>query len=480
MNYKMIRYILSALLFIEGLLLFLPMLVAVYYKESALPFLITVGILWLIAAPFLLRKPKILRIGAKEGFICVAMAWVLLSLFGALPFVFSGAIPNYIDAVFETISGFTTTGSSILRTIEGLPKGVLFWRSFTHWVGGMGILVFMLAIMPAAGRDRLIHLMRAEVPGPTKGKLVPRLKESAKILYGIYILLTITEVVILFITGLPLYDSVVTAFATAGTGGYSVMNASIAAYQNPAAEWIIGVYMVLFGINFNLFYLLLIGRVKDVLRSEELRVYLCIVAASVGIIAWNTYSVYQSLELSLRNSFFQVASIISTTGFATVDYNAWPQLSKSILMLLMLVGACAGSTAGGIKVSRIVILFKNIAREVKHILHPKSVNVVRLDRKPVEEETIKACGNFLTLYIIITVVSVLLVSINGFDLETSFSAVLACINNVGPGFGLVGPVGNFADLSMFSKLVLSVNMLLGRLEIIPFLIVCSPATWLKK
>ena len=479
MNYRMIGYLLGVIMLIEAALLFAPLLVALLYAESAVPYLVTIGALLVFALPLVLCRPKNKRIYAKEGFICVALSWILLSLFGALPFVISGAIPQYIDAFFETVSGFTTTGATILSAVEGLPYGILFWRSFTHWIGGMGVLVFMLAILPATD-GRAIHLMRAEVPGPTKGKLVPRLRQTALILYGIYLFLTVAEIVALCIAGLPLYDALVTSFATVGTGGFSPMNASIAGYANPATEWIVAIFMLLCGVNFNLYYFLLMRRFRDVLKSEELRTYLLLCLGSTVLIVANTLQSASGLGKCLRDAFFQVSSIMSTTGFSTLDYNAWPELSKAVLVLLTMIGACAGSTAGGLKISRLLILVKNGMREIKHMLRPRSVNVVRLDGEVVPDETCRAAANYFSLYMALTVLSTLLLSIDGFDLTTNISATLACINNVGPGLNVVGPVGNFGGYSVLSKIILSLDMLLGRLEIIPMLILFSPTAWRKR
>ncbi len=477
MNYRMTAYLIGVLMTIESVLLLISSVVSAIYGEDGRPFLYTVLIIVAISIPLLLQKPKNTRIGAKEGFSVSVLAWIFMSMFGALPFVFSGAIPHYVDALFETVSGFTTTGASILTEVESLPKGILFWRSFTHWVGGMGVLMLMLAIMPM--NSRTIHLMRAEVPGPTKGKLVPRMKNTAKILYLIYIVLSITQFIALLCTGMPVYDSLVTTFGTAGTGGFSVLNNSIAGYNNPAAEWIIGIFMLLFGMNFNVFYLILIKRIKAVFRNEELRMYLLITVAAVGIIVANIYQMYDNFSDSIREGFFHVASIISTTGFSVSDYNVWPELSKMVLLFVMFTGACAGSTAGGFKISRLILVLKNVRREVKHQLHPKSVNVVRMDKEPVPEETVRAAGNYVPVYLMVLMVSLLLVSIDGFAFEDTFTSVLTCVSNVGPGFGMVGPAGNFSAFSVLSKLVLSVDMLLGRLEIFPLLIVFSPSTWIK-
>ena len=480
MNYRMLGYLLSVLLLIEGALMLVPTVVALIYGESVWPFLLTIGILVVIAAPMAIFRPKNRRIFAKEGFVCVAATWILMSAFGALPFVFSSAIPNFIDAFFETVSGFTTTGASILTAVEGLPRGILFWRSFTHWVGGMGVLVFMLAILPSVGGGQAVYLMRAEVPGPTKGKLVPKMRQSSLILYGIYLVLTAIMVIALLMCRMPLYDALVNSFATAGTGGFSVLNASIGGYNNPAAEWVIGIFMILFGINFNLYFFLLLGRVRDVMRSEELRTYLGIVAVAVVAIAVNTVHLFAKTGDGVRTAFFQVATIMSTTGFATTDFNLWPEFSRTMLVLLMIVGSCAGSTAGGLKVSRIIILLKSIARSVRQMIHPRSVNVVRLDGEAVEDDTVRTALGYLAVYLCIILVTVLLISLDGFSNETNLTATLACINNIGPGLGTVGPTGNFAGYSYFSKILLSVNMLFGRLEIMPMMILFFPQTWRKR
>ncbi len=479
MNYRMLLYLLSVILLIEAAFLLVPMLVAAIYGEPVMPFLITVGILVAVSLPGILQKPKNTKIYAKEGYVTVALSWLLMSLFGALPFTLSGAIPSYVDAFFETCSGFSTTGSSILRVIEGLPRGVLFWRSFTHWMGGMGVLVFMLAILPQGGHA--IYLLRAEVPGPTKGKLVPKLRHTAIILYGIYIVLTITEVIALLFTGLPLYDSLVSAFGTAGTGGFSVMNESIAGYNNPAAEWVISVFMLIFGINFNLYFFILIGRWREIFKNEELKVYLSLAAISVAVICVQTYHSFENFGECIRASFFQTTSLISTSGFSTRDFSQWPGLTKMLLVFLMFTGSCAGSTAGGVKLSRLLIVFKNTIREIRHMLHPRSVNTVRIDGEPVPEETVRSAVNYIALYLTVLIISAIAISVDGYGFETNFTGALACLNNIGPGLGdVVGPAGNFSGFSVFSKIVLSLDMLFGRLEIMPMIILFSPSTWRHK
>ena len=479
MNYRMLRYLLGCILLIEAILLLLPTAVALIYQEDILPFIYTISLLLIVSVPSVILKPKNTQIYAREGFVCVSAAWILMALFGALPFIFSGVITNPVDAFFETVSGFTTTGASVLQAVEHLPRGILFWRSFTHWIGGMGVLVFMLAILPSAGGEA-IYLMRAEVPGPTKGKLVPKMRQTALILYGIYIVLTVIEVVALLFCQMPLFDSLVTSFATAGTGGFSILNNSIAGYQNPAAEWIIAIFMLLFGINFNLFFFVLIGKIKDVFKSEELRAYLGVVTVAVVLILVNTYQMFDSFGQGLRTVFFQVSSIITTTGFCTVEFNDWPVLSKTVIVLLMMIGACAGSTGGGLKISRILILAKNIVREIKHMIRPKSVNVVRVDGEVVPDETLRSATGYLTVYITVSILTMFLISIDGLSIETNLTAALSCVNNIGPALGEFGAFGNFSPYSDFSTFILSLAMLFGRLELVPMLVLFSPYAWKKR
>ncbi|MBQ5793035.1 MAG: TrkH family potassium uptake protein [Clostridia bacterium] len=479
MNYRMLRYLLGCILLIEAILMLLPLAVSLILHENVMPFVYTIVILLVISTPCVILKPKNTQIYAREGFVCVSAAWILLAVFGALPFIFSGAITNPIDAFFETVSGFTTTGATILPAVEHLPKGILFWRSFTHWIGGMGVLVFMLAILPSAGGEA-IHLMRAEVPGPTKGKLVPKMRQTALILYGIYIALTCIQIIALLLCKLPLYDAIVSAFATAGTGGFSILNESIAGYHNPAAEWVIGVFMLLFGINFNLFFFILVGKIKYVFKSEELRAYLGVVAVAVTVILINTYHTFESFGQGLRTVFFQVSSIITTTGFCTVEFNDWPVLSKTVIVMLMMIGACAGSTGGGLKISRIMILCKNIVREIKHMIRPRSVNVVRVDGDVVPDETLRSATGYLTVYILVTIITMLIISIDGISMETNLTAAVSCVNNIGPALGEFGAFGNFSPYSDFSTLVLSFSMLFGRLELVPMMVLFSPHAWKKR
>ena len=479
MNYRMIGYLLGIILAIEASLLALPLVVSACYGESILPFLITIAIILAVALPAILLKPKNTQIYAKDGFVTVAAGWILLSAFGALPFVIGTSIPSYIDAFFETVSGFTTTGATILKEIESLPRGILFWRSFTHWIGGMGVLVFMLAILPS-GNGQTMHLMRAEVPGPTKGKIVPKMKQTALILYGIYVALTVIMIIALLICRLPLYDSVVNSLATAGTGGFSILNNSIGGYNSPTVEWVIAIFMFLFGINFSLYFFLLLGKVKDVFKNEELRAYLIICASAVMLIAINTAHTFESVSDCLRASFFQVTSIMSTSGYSSVDFNLWPEFSKAIIVFLMILGACAGSTAGGLKISRMLILLKSIIREIRHVLRPRSINVIRLDGEAIPDETVRSALGYLAMYVTIIVSVFLMISVDGFGVSTNFTAALTCVNNVGPGLDMIGPMGNFSAYSGFSKTVLSFAMLFGRLEIMPMIILFSPFAWKKR
>jgi trk system potassium uptake protein TrkH len=464
---------------IEAALMALALAVALIYGEqSAWALGITMGIT--LAAGFLigLKKPENKTIHVKEGLITVALSWIVMSLFGTLPFFISGTIPSYLDGLFEVVSGFTTTGASILTDIEILPRGILFWRSLTHWLGGMGILVFVLTLLPISTGHSL-HLMRAESPGPETSKLVPNMAKTAKILYSIYFAMTALEIVALMIAGMSLYDAAVHAFGTAGTGGFSVRNLSIAAYDSVAIDTIITVFMILFGVNFSLYYLLLAKNFKQVFKSEELRLYLITILVSMVIITINILPLYSSIIESVRYSTFQVGSIITTTGYATTDTNIWPQLSKTVLLMLMFFGASAGSTGGGLKAVRVLLLFKSAKRDMGKLLHPNTVKIVRLDSKKVSEDTISGVKTFFFIYMMITTISILLVSLNGYDLETSATAVIACINNIGPGFGMVGATGNYSAFSEFSKIVLSFDMLVGRLEVYPMLILFIPSVWRK-
>ncbi len=465
---------------LEAVLLVLPLAVSIIYRERcALSFLITaLASLFVGFAVTLISKPGNRLIYAKEGFVIVALAWLALSAIGAVPFVLSGEVRSYADAFFETVSGFTTTGASVLTDIEGMSHGLLFWRSFTHWVGGMGVLVFIMAIIPSVC-DRSIHILRAEMPGPVMGKLVPKLKQTAKILYLIYIVMTVLEMILLLCGGMSLFDSALHSFATAGTGGFGIKGDSIASYS-PYLQWVIAAFMFLFGINFNIYYLLLVRRFRSVLKSTETWCYIAICLISVSIITGNIYSIYGNLPDSVRASAFQVASLVTTTGFSTADFNLWPGLSKGILLILMFIGGCAGSTAGGLKVSRVVMMIKMIRREFMKMIHPRSVSAVRIEGKKVDDTTLNGVNVYFALYMVIYFAVFLLLCLEPFDFETNFTAVAACYNNIGPGFGAVGPMGSFSGYSAFSKIVLSATMLLGRLEIYPLLFALIPSTWTKK
>lgn len=482
MNYEMVVYVLLNIAKIEGVLMMIPGIVSLIYGEyNTAKVILTIAIL-LAAFGFIftLKKPRRLDIFAKDGLFIVGIAWITFSLLGALPFYFTGSINSYVNAVFETVSGFTTTGSTILTDIESLPNGILFWRSFTHWIGGMGVLVFVLAIIPLAG-SRSMNIMKAEVPGPTVDKLVPKTKQTAKILYFIYVGLTILQVIFLVAGKMPLFDSILTSFSTAGTGGFSNKNNSIAYYDSAYVDGVVTVFMILFGINFNLFYLALLKKFKRIFKSEELRTYIAIIAVSTLLITFNIRGMYPSFLKAFRYASFQVATIITTTGFMTADFNVWPMFSKAILLLLMIVGACAGSTGGGLKVSRVLIMVKHIKCEIKRLLHPRAMASVKIDKKTVETSVISSVLAYLLVYFSLIVISFLLISINEFDFETSLTSVITCINNVGPGLGaIVGPTGNFSSFSDFSKIILCFDMLLGRLEIFPILLLFSPRMYKRR
>lgn len=478
MNRKMVLHILSRILIVEAILMLPSVIVGlIYWERATTAFIAPIVILAVLGLALGIKKPKNREIYARDGFFVVACAWVLMSLFGALPFYLSGYFKSYIDALFEVISGFTTTGSSVLSDVEALPKCILFWRSFTNWVGGMGVLVFVMAIIPLSD-DRSLHIMRAESPGPIVGKLVPKMKDTAKILYGIYIALTAICALLLLFGGMNLFDALCHSFSTAGTGGFSVRNAGIGHYNSAYIEMVIAVFMILFGVNFNLFYLILLGHIKDALKSEELRWYLSIVGLSTLVITLNIMSSFKGQ--SFRYAFFQVASLITTTGFATTDFNYFPELSKSILVLLMFTGACAGSTGGGFKISRLIIILKSFKKEVKKLFHPNSVTVIKLENKPIDSSLSHSTVNYFMMYILIMMISCIAISVDNFDFTTNVTAVISCFNNIGPGLNVVGPMGNFGGFSIFSKLVLSLDMLFGRLEILPMLVLFSARSWAKK
>lgn len=476
----MIVYIIAKMLGVEGAVLLIPAFVAFLYGESdVIQFLIVSAVLGAIFFIFGRKRPENKVIYAKEGLVIVGLAWILWSLFGALPFVLTGSIPSYVDAFFETVSGFTTTGSTILTDIETLPKGVAFWRSLTHWIGGMGVLVFVM-MLTSLDDEHSMHLMRAEVPGPEADKLVPKARATARILYLMYFVLTAAEVVFLMFGGMSFYDALFHSFSTAGTGGFSNRNASIAYYDSAYIDGVITVFMILFGVNFNLYFLIRLKNWKDALKNEELHAYLGIIAGAVAIVTVNILGIYGNIVHAFRYASFQVASVITTTGFCTADFNLWPELSKVVLLGIMVIGACAGSTGGGIKVSRFLILVKSIKQEVRRMLHPKAVTIVKINGKRVGNDTIRSVYIYFISYILVMMVSILLVSINNFDFATTFSSVLTTLNNVGPGISMVGPVENFHMFSPLSKLVFCMDMLLGRLEIFPYLLLMSPELWRRR
>ena len=481
MNYRMMGKFISRILIVEAIFMVPALLISVFHEESEAVSGFLTSMVITVATALLLyllcRKAK-KGFYAREGLVCVGASWIVMSLLGCLPFYFSGEIPGFVDAMFETVSGFTTTGASILQEVEPLSMGNLYWRSFTHWLGGMGVLVFVLAI--GRGREKsdgyTMHLLRAESPGPKVEKLVPKMKDSAKILYFIYVFLTILNVVFLLIGGMPLFDAVCTAYGTAGTGGFGVKNDSIAGYS-PYLQNVCTVFMLLFGVNFSCYYMLAIRQVKNVFQDEELRFYLGTVLASVLLIVWNVRGLYGSLGETFRHAAFQVASIMTTTGFATTDFDLWPSFSRAILLGLMIVGACAGSTGGGFKCGRTLLLIKSLRRNVRQILHPQKVQVVRVNGQMVTERVLDNTNAYLAAYAFIIVFSFIVISIDGFSPMTNFSAVLACFNNIGPGLESVGPTCNFGDYSVLSKALLIVDMLAGRLEIFPILILFSRSTW---
>lgn len=481
MNYKMVAFVLGRIFCIEAVLMLFPMLCAACYGEWYLlpAFLLPAVLLAVLGLAASLRTPKNTTIFARDGLAIVALVWVLMSAFGALPFVISGEIPSFIDAFFETVSGFTTTGSTILTDVEALSHGTLFWRSFAHWVGGMGVLVLAMAVLPMTD-GRAMHLMRAEVPGPTVGKISSKLSDSAKILYAIYFAMTLAEVILLCAGSMPLFDSLIHAFGTAGTGGFSNKGLSVGAYNNPYFEIVIGVFMLLFGINFNLYYFLLLRRFRDAFCSEEMLTYLGIVAFSTVTITLNILHLYDGVGTALRTAFFQVSSIITTTGYASADFNLWPTYARTVICILTFIGACAGSTAGGLKISRIVIFFKAAKQDLNKMLHTHAVTTVRFEGKPLDEKVLRGVHNYFNIYMLLLAVSILLISLDGFDLVTTFTSVLTCINNVGPGLEVVGPMGNFAGFSAPAKLLLSFDMLAGRLELYPMLALFSPRLWQKR
>ena len=479
MNYKMIFHMLGVLLLCLAALMLLPLVVGLCFGESVRNFLIPIGISALAGGALFLIKPDTTRIFAREGFAIVSLSWIVLSLVGALPYVLSGDIPNYIDAVFETVSGFTTTGATIIDNVEAVSKAGNCWRCFSHWIGGMGVLVFIMAILPMSG-EHSMHIMRAEVPGPVVGKLVPRAKKTAATLYIIYIVLTLAEAVLLKLGGMSFYEAMLHAFSTAGTGGFSTRAASIAGFNSVYIEIVIATFMLIFSVNFSIYFLLLHGRTKEAFKNEELRVFLCIVLGAVLLITIGIAPMYGGFLQGLRHAYFNVASIVSTTGFGTEDFTRWPEYTCWVILLLMFIGGCAGSTAGGMKLSRVVVAVKTVRFDFKQMLHPRSVNIIRLDGQRVEDSTVKAILTYFALYIITILICAALISFDNLGITTSFTASLACLSNIGPGMAKVGPAGNYTIFSQFSKIVLSAEMLLGRLEIYPLIIFLSGIVSRKK
>mgnify|MGYP004625065609 CR=1 FL=1 len=479
MNYRIILHTLGWVLNLEALALALPLIcAAVTGEQSYIPlFAVCMAICAVIGVSLTLRTPKNKTMYSKEGFVTVALAWIVMSVFGALPFVISGFIPNFADALFETVSGFSTTGASILSDVEALPKSLLFWRSFTHWIGGMGVLVFLVAILPLAGGDNLF-LIKAESPGPSVSKLVPKVRTTANILYKMYFVMTVIQVIFLLAGGLDLFSALTLSFGTAGTGGFSIKNSGIADYS-PYVQNVITVFMILFGVDFSLYYMILLGKIKDVAKSDELRTYIGIIVLATAVIAFNCRGLFESTATTVRHAAFQVAAITTTTGYSTVDFDKWPELAKTILIVLTFTGACAGSTAGGIKLSRIIILVKSIFKEIKTVSHPKSTHKIKMNGRVVDHDVIRAINVYMAAYALIFVVSLLVISFDERDFVTNFTAIATTLNNVGPGFGGVGPTCNFSDYSALSKVVMTIDMLIGRLEIFPILVLFSPYAWRK-
>ncbi len=478
MNYSMIFFIIGWVFIIEAALMAPSALVAVLYSERSIwAFAAAIGLCLLLGVPLVRKQPANKVFYAKEGCVTVALSWIVMSLMGALPFVFSGVIPSIVDAMFETVSGFTTTGASILKDVEVLPRCMLFWRSFTHWIGGMGVLVFLLCLLPMSGGGYSMNLMKAESPGPSVSKLVPKVRSTAKLLYGLYVALSLLELTLL-LGSMPLFDALCTTFGTAGTGGFGIKNSSIGEYS-AYIQSIVTIFMILFGINFNVYFLLYMRKPKEALRCEEAGWYLAIIAASTLIITVFIRNSFPDLATAFRHAAFQVGSIITTTGFSTVDFNVWPAVPRAILVLLMFIGACAGSTGGGIKVSRIVLLFRTMTREIGQIIHPHMVKKLKFEGRVVGQEVLRSVNAFMVAYVLIFAVSTLFVCLDGFDLVTSFTSVAATLNNIGPGLELVGPASNFSCFSDLSKIVLIFDMLAGRLEIFPLLVLFFRDTWKK-
>lgn len=477
MNYRMITYIVGWILNIEGALLLLPLIVAGVYKEGTEAVSIAVTMVLCLIIGFIITrfKPKNKVLYAKEGFAVVSLSWIVLSIFGMLPFVLSGAIPSVVDALFETVSGFTTTGATILTDVEALGRSMIFWRSFTHWIGGMGVLVFIMAILPLSGGNNM-YIMKVESTGPSVGKLVPKVRDTAFILYSMYFAITVVGVLLLLAGGMPLFDSLTLTFGSVGTGGFGIVNSGVAEYSS-YVQIVITVIMIMCGVNFSMYYLLVKGKFKEFFKSTELRVYLAIILIAIVIITININHLFDSTGEALKHASFQVGSIITTTGYSTCDYNLWPELSKTVLVILMFIGGCAGSTAGGMKVSRFVILYKAFVKELKVIVHPRCIKKVKVDGKTVEHEVIRSVNVYVFAFVLLFVGSLLIISLDGYDITTNFTAVTATLNNIGPGLNMVGPTGNFSEFSDLSKLVFTFNMLAGRLELFPMIVFMMPSTW---
>ncbi len=478
MNTKVVFKLNGYILLFDAIAMLLPMIVGFIYGErAAYSFIPAICVSLCVGIPLIFLKPKHKSIYAREGLATVALAWVIISIVGALPFFFSREIPNLVDCIFETASGFTTTGATILRDVEVLSRCLLFWRSFTHWIGGMGVLMFVMAIAPLAGGNNM-QLMRAESPGPKVEKILPKAGMTAKALYGLYIGLTVLQIVFLLIGRMPLFDAVTTAFGTAGTGGFGIKNTSIGGYGK-YIQGVVTAFMLLFSVNFTIYFLLIAGKFKSIWKNEELRIFAIIVIVSILLITLNNFKLFGSFFDALHHSAFAVASIISTSGFSTVDFNLWPAFAKTILVLLMFIGACAGSTGGGIKVSRILILIKSLGREFMTLIHPHSVRTINVSGKKIDDDTVKHINAFMMCYVLIFAASVILISLDGYSFETNVTAVAATLNNIGPGLGVVGPAGNFADFSIVSKIIFIIDMICGRLELFPIVILLLPHAWKK-
>lgn len=473
MNYRMISRILGYVLLITAALMILPLIAGLAFRESVLNFVITILLTAGLGGALAAVKPEKQDLFARDGFALVGLSWIIVSALGALPFVISGDIPDYIDAFFETVSGFTTTGATILTEVESMSRGCMFWRLFTHWIGGMGMLVFIMAILPMSG-EHSMHILRAEVPGPSVGKLVPRAKKTALILYLIYGGFTVLETILLLCGGMSFYEALLHAFATAGTGGFSTRNASIGGFDSLYVEIVIAVFMYIYAINFNLYYFILIKKGSLALKSEELHVFLCIVLAAIAVFTFNTADLYGGPLHALRYSFFNVATLISTAGFGTADFTAWPAISQSVVVVLMFIGGCGGSTGGGLKLSRVMLICKSAFADFRQMIFPRSVSVVRMEGKRVDSGTVKAACSYFLLYMLLLFITTFIISFDGYDMTTNFTAAVSCLSNVGPGLGLIGPNGNFSIFSGFTKVIMAFAMLAGRLEIYPILVFLLP------